>query len=201
MPNYAVLPLFMLTFPLGELSFKAVLCGADGNCSGILAAEAGVAVIRRSDHFRQILQGQIPQAVRADDGSDFLHRMVAGNEVVPGINIRSVVAGVAERGRGNAHVDFPGACLPEQSHDLPAGSAPDNGVVNQDDPLPLHLIPDGAELDFYLADPLTLTGGNEGSSDVFILNETYFREKKFENLFQKKVFVSDMIFIYLLKIF
>ena len=96
---------------------------------------------------------------------------MAGNEVVPGINIRSVVAGVAERGRGNAHVDLPGACLPEQPHNLPAGGAPDNGIVNQNDPLSRNLIPDGAELDLHLIHPLALAGRNKGTTNILVLDK------------------------------
>ena len=68
-------------------------------------------------------------------------------------------------------MDFLCPSLPEQSHDLAAGGAPDDGVIDQDNPLSRYLIPDGAEFDFHLVYPLALAGGNKGAPDILVFDK------------------------------
>ena len=64
--------------------------------------------------------------VRTDDLRDFRHRVVAGDQVFLGIDIRAVIAGMEEGRGGNPHMDFPGARLPQQGDNPAAGGSADN---------------------------------------------------------------------------
>ena len=64
-----------------------------------------------------------------------------------------------------------GTGLPQQAHNLPAGGAPDNGIVNQHHTLAVYRFADGVEFDFYLVQPFPLAGRNKGSADVFVFQE------------------------------
>ena len=143
--------------------------GGDG--CWVLTAEAGMAVVFGADHFRQILYVQIAQRIRADNLRNFLDAVFAGDQIVPGINIRTVVAGVAEGRRGNAHMDFPGSCLPDQVYNLTAGGAPDDGVIDEDNPLALYRLLDGIQLDLHLIHSLPLPRGDEGSADILVFDK------------------------------
>ena len=51
-----------------------------------------------ANHLGQILQLQISQGICPDDPGNFRDGMLAGNQVLPGINIRAIVAGMRKGG-------------------------------------------------------------------------------------------------------
>ena len=61
--------------------------------------------------------------------------------------------------------------FPEQVYDAPAGSSPDNGVIDQNDALSLHQTANGVELDIDANLALFLRGRNKCAPDVFILGK------------------------------
>lgn len=142
-----------------------------GNGCGVLAAEAGMAVVFGADHFRQILYVQIAQRIRADNLRNFLNAVFAGDQIVPGVNVRTVVAGVAEGRCRDAHMDFLRPCLPDQVYNLTAGGAPDDGVIDEDNPLALYRLLDGIQLDLHLIHSLPLPRGDEGSTDILVFDK------------------------------
>ena len=68
------------------------------NLGGILSTEAGMAEVGGTNHLCQVFDFQIAQGICADDFRNFGNRVVAGNQVLPGINIRAIVAGMRKGG-------------------------------------------------------------------------------------------------------
>lgn len=65
--------------------------------SGIPTVKTGAAVScsgSGSDQFMKTIGGKIGQAVRTNQFTDLVDGMMAGDQVLPGVNICSVVAGI-----------------------------------------------------------------------------------------------------------
>ena len=62
--------------------------------------------------------------------------MVAGDKVVAGVDIRSVIAGIEKRRRRNSEMNFLCPCFPQKSDNSLAGRSPDYRIVDKDYPFP-----------------------------------------------------------------
>ena len=119
-----------------------------------------------------MLEGKIAERVRADYLRYLIDRVVAGDQVLPRVNVGAVIARVDE-GRGrDTHMHLFRARLADQIHYMPAGRAADNRVVDENHALSLYRALDRVQLYAHLVLPLRLTGGNEGSAYVLVLDET-----------------------------
>ena len=88
------------------------------------------------------------------------------------IDVSSVVAGCDKGGSADLHMDFLCAGTAQHFHRTAAGGAPYDGIVNQNNSLPVHDTPDGVELE---ADPhfaFCLGRGDKGAPDVFVFCKT-----------------------------
>ena len=150
--------------------FKSVFRPVGRHGGRVFSAEAGGAeAVVRSGEQRRLFQRQIAQTVHADDLRDLLHRMMAGDQVFLRIDIRSVIAGVQERRRGDAHMDLLCPGFPQQADDPPAGRTPDDGIVDQHNTLvPDHIL-NGGQLDLHLVQPVIRR--DERPADVFVLDQ------------------------------
>ena len=112
-----------LVLPLvsgGKGTLEAVFLSALWHGGGVVAIKAGGAEMAVADQAAQIPSGQVAQAVRTDNVSDFRNGSVTGDKMVTGVDVGAVVAGVQEGRRRNSHMHFLGACVPQQADDLSA---------------------------------------------------------------------------------
>ena len=70
-----------------------------------------------------------------DEFKGFLYGMVAGNQVVSGVNICSVVARVQERRGRDAHMNFRSTGIAKQRYNSRTGCTTDDGIIHQNHPL------------------------------------------------------------------
>ena len=80
-----------------DFVFKPVFPCVFRHGGGIYPVEAGAAIAaprRRPKQVVEPVQGKVPQAVRADELCNFLLRPAAGDEGVPGIDVRPVISRV-----------------------------------------------------------------------------------------------------------
>ena len=63
--------------------------------------------------------------------------------------------------------------LPQQGHDLPGGGAPDNGIVHQHHPFPLHAASQRPQLDAHRLLPAALARGDEGAADIAVFHQPH----------------------------
>ena len=56
----------------------------------------------------------------------------------PGVNVRAIVTGIQEGGRGDPQMDLGGASLSQQLYNAGGCGTPDDGIVNENHPLALH---------------------------------------------------------------
>ena len=122
---------------LSELLLKAEFFPGLGDGDGILAGKAAIAEGSgaAAGQLVDAVHTEIAQGVGADEGGDLLGGVVAGDQVVPGVDVGAEVAGVQEGRSGDAHMDLLGSRLPQQPDDPFRGGATDNGVVDHDHPL------------------------------------------------------------------
>ena len=158
---------------LTDLSFKAEFFPVLRHGDGIAPREAAVAEGAGAAVGQLVgaVHAEIPQGIGADDPRDLLRGAAAGDEMLPGVDVGTKIAGVEEGGRGHPHVDLGGPRLPQQANDAGGGGAPDNGVVDEDHPLAPHGGGDGVELDAHLVRPVFLPGGDEGAGDILVLDK------------------------------
>ena len=127
----------------------------------------------------QTLFGVFPESliIATDDLYDNAPYSIGGDNVkkiscVRGGNIsgvRSVVAGMQEGRRRDAHMNFLRAGFPEHPHDVGAGGAAHDGVVNQDNAFVPNGFLHGGKLYLYGVHP---PGGlDERATDVFVFDE------------------------------
>ena len=105
-------------------------------------------------------------------GFDLLKLQPRSNQLILGIGIDAVETRVRHRWRTDAHVHFKGASITESLHQLAAGGAPHDGVIDNDDPLPFQDIRQGVELDSNSRFPHRLGGLNERAAHVAVFDQT-----------------------------
>ena len=80
---------------------------------GVAAAEAGgtesAAVLCQ---FLYVFHTEVPQRVGSDDLADLFPGVMDRNEGVPGVNVRAIIAGIQEGGRGDPQMYLGSASLP-----------------------------------------------------------------------------------------
>ena len=97
--------------------------------------------------------------------------MLAGDQVLTGIDIRPVETWIEKRRGANTHMDFFRPCFPEQRDDPPAGRSPDNRIIDQNDSFILNDSFYNRKLNLHLIQPVS--GINECPADIFILYQPY----------------------------
>lgn len=97
--------------------------------------------------------------------------MVACDEHVLRIDIRTIIAWTDKRRSRNAEVDFLRARIPQNLDNSRARGSPDNGVVYEDDPLAIDYALDRVLFDAHEILSRFLSGSNKRPSDVFILDQ------------------------------
>ena len=114
----------------------------------VLAGEAGVAVRRAVALDRRVdaLEREVGERVRAELGGDLGLRAVVGDHLLARRHVDPVVAGVADRRRGDAHVHLGGAGVAQHLHDLARRVAAHDRVVDDDEPLAGHDLGQRVEL-------------------------------------------------------
>ena len=155
----------------GQLRLEAVLVRVLRDARRVVAAEAGVAAGNVAGERGQRADRQVAQGVGSDDLRDFFERVVRGDELVGGVDVRAVVAGMEEGRRGDAQVDLLGPRLADEVGDALARCAAHDGVVDEHDSLAANCLIDGVELDAHLVDAVLLAGRDEGAPDVLVLDE------------------------------
>ena len=121
----------------------------------------------------QGIQAQKAQAVRADLRPNFFDGIAAGNELLSAGDVGAEPAGGDKRGRRGAQVNLPGPRIPQEGHDLPGGSAPDDGVIHQHHPPILHAAFQRPQLDPHRLLPVFLAGGDKGAADIAVLYQPH----------------------------
>ena len=119
-----------------------------------------------------VLNAQVAERVCAYDLGGLFYCVVAGDEIVPRVDVRSVVARVHEARSRDAHVDLLCACVPEKADYPCTGSSSYDGVVYQHDALVFDYVDYRVQFDLDLVGAALLAGGYESSSDVLVFDET-----------------------------
>ena len=103
----------------------------------VVAGEAGVAVrvARPADRLVDALQREVGQRVAAQLGGDLGLRAPVGDHLLARRHVDAVVAGMADRRRGDAHVDLARARVAQHLHDLAGRVAAHDRVVDDHEPL------------------------------------------------------------------
>ena len=99
-----IYPFFLFFF--GKFLFKSVFCRVFGDGGRVFPGKAGIAQIAAADKVFKLGNGQISEAVGSDNIGNFGNRMVAGDKVVAGVDIRSVIARIEKRRRRNPEMNF-----------------------------------------------------------------------------------------------
>ena len=68
-------------------------------------------------------------------------------------------------------MDLRRAGLPEKPGDSSAGGSPDDGIVYQDHTLSGYALPDGAELQPHLIQPVLLSGGDKRAAYILVFDQ------------------------------
>src|SRR5262249_26955864 len=104
----------------------------------IAPVETGKAqlVPHHPDGLDHAVEAQVPQRVGLDRGADLFNGKTGRHELAAAAGVDAVVAGVEDRRRRDADVDFARAGMAEHPYDLPAGGASDDRVVDEDDAAP-----------------------------------------------------------------
>ena len=109
---------------------------------GVVATEAGIAILRQfivaagfADGAVETIHGEEGERIDADDFGHFLNGVVGSHELRFLRRIDAVEAGVGRRRAGDAHMDFAGAGFAHHGDDLLAGSAANDGIIDEDNAL------------------------------------------------------------------
>ena len=71
------------------------------------------------------------------------HTMMTCDQVLFGVNIRTIIAGMQKRRRRNSHMDLFRSCITQELYNTSAGRTSDNGIVYQYDPFSIYYFPGG----------------------------------------------------------
>jgi hypothetical protein len=121
--------------------------------------------------LNRLLDGKIPQGVRAKEIPHFFDRSVGGDQVLGDGGIDSIVTGKAVRRTGGAKMNLAGARVAQGFDNLPTGVASNDRVVDDHHPLVLQHARRGGEFQFQRRDPLFLHRLNKRPSDVMIADK------------------------------
>ena len=99
--------------------------------------------------------------------------MTACDEVLAGVDVRPKIAGIEKGRRGHAHMNLRCAGLADELYNVGAGSAADDGIVDQHHALATDGGGDGVELDVDRFFPLALLRLDKGAGDILVFNEAY----------------------------
>src|SRR5439155_18197819 len=115
----------------------------------------------------------VAQRIRAEEFANFFRSVRRGNQFFARGCVHAVVAGGNRRRATDAHVDFFRADFADHADDFAAGSATDDGVVDENNALALDQAPDGIELELHPKITDGLRRFDEGASDVVVANQAH----------------------------
>ena len=122
---------------------------------GIVTREARIAegIVKRTgsvaDSPLHPVYGQVFEGIRRHILVYLLYLMRGGDQLRPGRRVDPVKAGKAGGRRGDPEMYLLGPLLAQHGDDLPARGRPHYRVVDHDDPLPLHRLVVGIQLQLY----------------------------------------------------
>lgn len=149
--------------------FEAVFPGVGRDPGRILSVKAGAAVMLVAGELPETFHGKKAKGICTDDIGNLGHGMVAGDQVVPRVDVSPIIAGMEKRRGGDPHVNFLCSCGPEERDDTAAGGTADDRVVDQDDAFAFDDRVYSRKLDVHLTGAITWR--DEGSSDVFVFDK------------------------------
>ena len=146
---------------------------SDVPTSGYSPGEARVAVrlARAADRLVDALERQVGERVGAQLGGHLGLRAVVGDHLLARRHVDPVVAGMADRRRGDAHVHLAGARVAQHLHDLARRVAAHDRVVHDDDALARDDLGQRVELQPQAVLAQLLAGLDEGARDVAVLDQ------------------------------
>src|SRR5262249_37035010 len=113
----------------------------------------------------QALEGEIGQGIRADVAADLIHSLVGGDELALYRSIDTVVARRDGGRAGDTHVHRGGPGVAHHTHDLAAGCAAHDGVVNQHHTLACQDAAYRVQLELHAEVSYPLFGFDEGTAN------------------------------------
>ena len=161
---------------LTDFMLKFALDRPFWDINGIVVGEAActvsaaIAAVRMGDHLHAV-DAEIAQAVHTNLLADFLHRQPTGDQLVLAVDVGAKVAWSDKGRRGDAHMDFGGARLPQHSDNAGTGGAADDGIIHQDDPLPFDGVRQRSELDAHRILALVLGRLDKGAPHIAVFDE------------------------------
>src|SRR6218665_3455946 len=108
--------------------------------------EPGNGAVERTHGLFHAIHILVDERVTADGLANFFDRAAMGHQFAAGGHVDTVDIGVAHRRRGAGQVDLARACVACHLHDLAAGGAAHDGVVDQQHVAALELAGDHVEL-------------------------------------------------------
>jgi hypothetical protein len=134
---------------------------------------AGQRRIHVHDRLLQRLDVLVDQAVGRDLAADFLDGAAVGDQLVAGRHVDAVHVRVQHRRRSRSEEHLAGAGFARHLHDLAAGGAAHDRVVDQQHVLVLEFGGDGVELLAHRLPAHALPRHDEGAADVAVLDEAF----------------------------
>ena len=125
---------------------------------------------RAADRLVDALERQVGQRVGAQLGGDLGLRAAVGDHLLARRHVDPVVAGVADRRRGDAHVHLARARVAQHLHDLARGVAAHDRVVDDDEALARDDLGQRVELQPQAVLAQLLAGLDERARDVAVLD-------------------------------
>ena len=115
----------------------------------------------------------VNQGVAADDGADFFHAAVVGDQFAAGGHVDAVDVGKAHRRRGAGQVDAARTGVARHLHNLFAGGAAHDGVVHQQHIAALELAGNHVELLAHRFFAHRLPRHDEGAAHVAVFHKAF----------------------------
>ncbi len=142
----------------------------------VFAAPAGgaVTVFGLVKAIQHAFHGEVGEAVDFEEVADFFDGAVVGDELGARGEIDAVEAGMANRGAGDAEVNFLRTGVAEGAHLGAGGGAADDGVFDNDDAFAFNDVGDDVELHGDGAVALELVGHDEGAADEAVGDDAFF---------------------------
>jgi hypothetical protein len=137
---------------------------------GLEAGQLRVELAHDSLHRRDVL---VDQRVGADELADLFDAAVVRDQLVLRRHVDAVDVGVAHGRRSRRHVDLARAGVARHLHDLLAGRAADDRIVDEQHVAALELDADRVELLAHRFLAHALPRHDEGASDVAVLDEAF----------------------------
>ena len=139
----------------------------------VAAGEAGVAVVLggRADRLVDAVEREVGERVGAEVLGDLVDRPLVGDHLLARRHVDAVVAGVADRRRGDPQVDLLGAGVAQHPDDLAGRVAADDRVVDDDEPLARDDLRQRVELHPQAVLAQLLARLDEGAGHVAVLDQ------------------------------